>query len=116
MGNVGIEEDKKFGVVRRLIGSHGTHVKRIAEQSGAKLRLRGRGSGFLEGPENRESTDPLMMCVSAPDTAAYDLAKDMVTKVLESVYEQYREHCRQSGKMTSDVCINVHEGYRPGAR
>merc|ERR1719253_1786147 len=47
---IGIEEDSKFRVVRRLIGSGGEHMKAIFEQTSAKLRLRGRGSKFMEGP------------------------------------------------------------------
>jgi hypothetical protein len=30
-----------------------------------KLRLRGRGSGYKEGPEKRESQEPLHLCVSS---------------------------------------------------
>jgi hypothetical protein len=32
---------------------------------GVKLRLRGKGSGFKEGPKNRESNDDLHLCVSS---------------------------------------------------
>lgn len=30
-----------------------------------KLRLRGKGSGYKEGPEKRESNEPLHLCVSS---------------------------------------------------
>jgi len=57
-------------VARRIIGSKGCHMKRILEESIAsnnenkncsnenlnellKLRLRGRGSGYKEGPEQQ---------------------------------------------------------------
>merc|ERR1719424_1194232 len=38
---IGIEEDSKFHVVKRIIGAGGANMKNIAEETGAKLRLRG---------------------------------------------------------------------------
>jgi len=59
-------------------------------QEGVKLRLRGKGSGFLEGPEQRESEDPLNLCVSSKDKEKYDHACDEVEKLLVKVYQDYR--------------------------
>ena len=39
-----------------------------------KLRLRGKGSGFKEGPEQIESDDPLNLCVSSKYKDKFDLA------------------------------------------
>ena len=39
-----------------------------------KLRLRGQGSGFKEGPEKRESYEPLHLCVSSKFEEVYNLA------------------------------------------
>merc|ERR1712054_317550 len=64
--NVCIEQDRAFNVVRKLLGDRGSHMKSIAESTGAKLRIRGCGSGYLEGPEKKEASDePLMVCISA---------------------------------------------------
>lgn len=64
---------------------------------GVKLRLRGRGSGFLEGPEQRESHDPLNLCVSSKDKDKYLYACQQVERLLERVYTEYRYFDR--GKM-----------------
>lgn len=53
---------------------------------GVKLRLRGRGSGFLEGPEQRESNDPLNLCVSSKDKEKFIFACQEVEKLLDKVY------------------------------
>ncbi|CAK0867519.1 unnamed protein product [Prorocentrum cordatum] len=109
---IGIEEEPKFRVVRRLIGEHGKHVKRIAEASGgAKLRLRGRGSGFLEGPEQEESGDPLMMCVSAPDERSYAIAVQLLREHLEDVYQQHRA----ANPGAAVLRVSLHEGPREGS-
>ncbi|CAJ1362873.1 unnamed protein product [Effrenium voratum] len=44
---VGIE-DPEFQVVGRILGRGGANMKRIAGKTNAKMRLRGRGSGFKE--------------------------------------------------------------------
>lgn len=113
---IGIEEDSKFKVTRKVLGPHGQHMKVIAEQSGAKLRLRGRGSGFLEGTEKQESTDELMLCVSAPDGAGYAEAVRLVSELLDRVYEDYRAFCRKSGRAVPVLEVRLHEGPRSGSR
>jgi len=112
---IGIEEEPKFHVVRRVLGPRGQHMKEIVEKTGAKLRLRGRGSNFLEGPEQLESPDPLMLCVSAPDSLAYDEAKRLTQELLEGVHAEYRAFCTKAGIPVSDLCISLHEGPREGA-
>merc|ERR1712224_593813 len=102
---IGIEEDNRFRVVGRLIGPGGERVKQIALESGAKLRIRGRGSNFREGPEQKESTDPLMMCVSAPSQSSFDCAVARVTELLETVHEQYREFCRAKGRPVPQLAV-----------
>jgi len=112
---VGIEEDDEFHVVKNILGPHGQHVKAIAEKTGVKLRLRGRGSKFLEGPLQEESMDPLMLCISAPDVTSYQEAMSMVHHHLEVVYEQYRLFCAAAGWPVPDLRVQWHEGPRPGA-
>merc|ERR1711972_109768 len=105
---VGIEEDSRFRVVRRIIGCGGEHMKRIAELSGAKLRLRGRGSNFLEGPERKESDDDLMLCVSAQDKDGFDKAKKAASELIENIHQSYRSHCRKSGNTCPELKMKVH--------
>jgi len=112
---IGIEEEKSFRVCGRLLGPQGQHVKGIAEATGAKLRLRGRGSKFLEGPEQAESSDPLMLCVSVPDANSYHEAKRLVEELLEDVYEQFRSFRAAKGLDHPKVCIDLHEGPREGS-
>lgn len=66
--DIQIENDKDFQVARKLIGSKGSNMKRIIEMckrgmgtemaaDAVKLRLRGKGSGFREGPMKRGNSD-----------------------------------------------------------
>jgi len=113
---IGIEEDPKFRVVRRILGRGGEHMKRIAEETDAKLRLRGRGSRFLEGPEQVESTDDLMLCVSGQNSVGFNHAKALVGELLQDIYETYAAFCRERGTVPPVLSIQLHEGYREGSR
>jgi hypothetical protein len=74
-------------VAKRIIGSKGINMKKIIEttmdQIGKKfnnsnellkLRLRGKGSGYKEGPDQIESEESLHLCISAKDERIYNLA------------------------------------------
>jgi hypothetical protein len=113
---IGIEEDRHFHVVKRIIGTGGANMKEINEKTGAKLRLRGRGSKFLEGPRQLESKDDLMLCVSSKDLVGYEDAKNLVIDLLNNIYDDYAEACRSSGKVQPALGIHLHEGAREGAR
>merc|ERR1712072_1114911 len=121
---IGIEEEPrslrcvKFGVVKRIIGVGGENMKRIAGDTCANLRLRGRGSNFKEGPENKESTDDLMLCISmrSPDQVGFEAAKNQVSELLNRIYKDYEAFCRKAGKGPPALGIQIHEGYREGSR
>jgi len=115
---IGIEEEAKFRVVRRIIGTAGANVKYIAEQAGpdTKLRLRGRGSKFFEGPEKQEAPEPLMMCVSVANRAAYDTVTRLVREQLERVYDEYDTFRVSNGQSALRLRVRMHEGPRAGSR
>eukprot|EP00929_Paragymnodinium_shiwhaense_P112538 TRINITY_DN80796_c0_g1_i1.p1 TRINITY_DN80796_c0_g1~~TRINITY_DN80796_c0_g1_i1.p1 ORF type:complete len:826 (+),score=213.51 TRINITY_DN80796_c0_g1_i1:121-2598(+) len=114
---IGIEQEAEFRVVGRLLGPKGANMKHIAFKSSAKLRLRGKGSGFLEGAQpKRESTDPLMLCISAATRESYDAAVQLVRQLLEDVHRDFCEFCRARGRDPPDLQIEQREGLRPGAR
>lgn len=100
-----IENDKDFQVARKLIGSKGCNMKRIVENcsglneySDVKLRLRGRGSGYKEGPYNRESDDPLHLCISSRNQEKYLQACQLVQDLIATVFEEYKKYCAKQNK------------------
>lgn len=98
-----IPNDQDFQVVRRLIGSKGCNMKKIVDscksgdQSNVKLRLRGRGSGYKEGPQNRESEDPLHLCISAKNQESLKKASSLVNDLITKIYDEYKKHCIKNG-------------------
>lgn len=104
--DVMIENDKNFQIAKKIIGAKGCNMKKIIDMAMGemtynndhsskdllKLRLRGRGSGFREGPDNRESDEPLHLCVSAKNYNAYKTACFHVEELLEKIFEEFVGH------------------------
>mmetsp|Transcript_140214 Transcript_140214/g.364424 ORF Transcript_140214/g.364424 Transcript_140214/m.364424 type:complete len:497 (-) Transcript_140214:141-1631(-) len=107
---IGIENDKEFQVARRLIGSKGANMKRIVRVTEAKLRLRGQGSGYFEGAGQKESSEPLQLCVSCTSQEGYKTAVRQVEELLTRVHEEYRQFCRENNMpVPEDLRINFSE-------
>lgn len=54
-----------------------------------KLRLRGKGSGFKEGPNQEESEDPLNLCISSKYKDKYEYACKEMESLLLKVYDEF---------------------------
>jgi len=106
---IGIENDKEFQVARRIIGAKGANMKRIVRQTEAKLRLRGMGSGYFEGAGQKESAEPLQLCVSCTSAEGYKTSVKQVEELLKRVYEDYKQFCRDNGRPVPDLQINLSE-------
>ncbi len=103
-----IPNDKDFQIARRLIGSKGCHMKKIIDECKLiennnnnneiiKLRLRGKGSGYKEGPQNKESDEPLHLCISSKNQEGLKKASECVNDLLNKIYEDYKKHCAKFG-------------------
>eukprot|EP00928_Gymnodinium_smaydae_P037355 TRINITY_DN2594_c0_g1_i3.p1 TRINITY_DN2594_c0_g1~~TRINITY_DN2594_c0_g1_i3.p1 ORF type:complete len:665 (+),score=120.96 TRINITY_DN2594_c0_g1_i3:211-1995(+) len=104
---VGLEEDSTFQVCRRLIGPGGANMKHIVSKAGdgTKIRIRGRGSKYLEGPEKKEATDPLMVCISATSKENGEVASSLVESLLETVHEDYEFFCKSRGMRVPELLV-----------
>ena len=102
-----IPNDKDFQVARRLIGSKGCNMKRILNEckqsnninDNVKLRLRGKGSGYKEGPQNKESEGPLHLCISAKNQEEMKRACELVDSLLDKIYDEYKKYCSKNNIM-----------------
>ncbi|CAK4405138.1 unnamed protein product [Aphanomyces euteiches] len=88
---VGIDEDKEFSVVQKILGPQDNHIKRIISDAGgnAKVRLRGRGSGVKEA-NGEEAKEPLMLVVSADNDRSFRVACDAARSLLGSVHHEFQ--------------------------
>ena len=95
---VQIENDDNFLVVKRIIGKSGCIVKKIIQEAcikygdfSTKIRLRGKGSGYLEQNE-KESEEPLMLCVSSLNYHTYTNCCSLIDNLLKKVYDNYYDY------------------------
>ncbi len=117
--DIQIVNDKEFQVARKLIGAKGSNMKRILDlcskgctcpvQDVIKLRLRGRGSGFKEGPSQQESDDPLHLCISSRFYDKYVMARQLARELILDVYDDHKRFCERTGKAVVSLQIKLTE-------
>ena len=107
-----IANDKNFQIARRLIGSKGCNMKNIINKcklngdgEGIKLRLRGKGSGYKEGPQNKESDEPLHLCISSKNPEEMKKACLLVDELLNKIHNEYKEYCEKNNIIPSNTQI-----------
>jgi len=88
-----------FDLVPRMIGRKGCNLRKIADATGAKIRIRGRGSGHLEGDTRREAPVPLMIAVTADqqDFGGFCTAVEMTLLELSNTAEKFQQFCAREG-------------------
>mmetsp|Transcript_35301 Transcript_35301/g.87685 ORF Transcript_35301/g.87685 Transcript_35301/m.87685 type:complete len:436 (-) Transcript_35301:11-1318(-) len=106
---VGIENEREFTVARRIIGNKGSHMRAVWEMTKAKLRLRGRGSGYYEGSQQTECPEPLHLCISCRTYDGYVLAMRMVADLLLRIHDDYREWCAIQGRPVPNLQLRYRE-------
>jgi len=84
-----IPPDTEFQVARRIIGFKGMNMKRIFKLTSSKLRLRGKGSGYLEGFAREEADEALHLCISSCDGAKYRMTCVLVEELLNKIYREF---------------------------
>ena len=102
---VQIENEKNFPVTKMIIGNSGKLLRNILVKNcinngdhTTKIRLRGKGSGYKEGPKNEESKDPMELCISSLNLMSYIKCSNEIENLLKNVYYQYYLYQRNNKK------------------
>eukprot|EP00930_Biecheleria_cincta_P072075 TRINITY_DN59515_c0_g1_i1.p1 TRINITY_DN59515_c0_g1~~TRINITY_DN59515_c0_g1_i1.p1 ORF type:complete len:457 (+),score=80.84 TRINITY_DN59515_c0_g1_i1:63-1433(+) len=90
-----------FELNKKVIGHGGVNTRSIYQQTDAKVRLRGRGSGHLEA-DHREAPVHLMLAVTSIEgqEASFLKALRMSAALLLQVTESYKDFCKYRGRPT----------------
>lgn len=87
----------------------------VAKTNGdAKLRLRGKGSGFVERDTKSESQEPLQLCISCPRPDTYAIAVKEVEDLLRATYKEYDQWCMERGRPDRAPEIRMSERHHRG--
>ena len=97
---VQIENDNIFMVTKRIIGKNGCFLKKILQEScikygdySTKIRLRGKGSGYIDKVSNSENSDePLILSVSSLNYPTYYNCCLLIDCLMNKIYDDYFDH------------------------
>ncbi|RUS19880.1 hypothetical protein BC937DRAFT_86785 [Endogone sp. FLAS-F59071] len=98
---VGIDPDRSFNVRAKIVGPQGAYVKHIQSETGAKVQLKGRGSGFVEPTSGTEAFEPLHLHITCYQQEGLDRAQKLSEDLVNTVKVEYERTRQERGQYGS---------------
>lgn len=85
---IGLDQYPPFQVRGFIVGPGGQNVKHIQNETGCRVQIKGRGSGFLDRNTGFEEDIPMYLHLLTPHIEELHRAKEMCLDLIASVKEQ----------------------------
>ncbi|KAI8989558.1 hypothetical protein BDB01DRAFT_782337 [Pilobolus umbonatus] len=82
---VNINGPTHFNLRAKIVGPNGAYVKHIHQETGSRIQLKGKGSGFYEAATGVESDEPLHMQISSSREEGLEAAVKLAQNLLDTV-------------------------------
>eukprot|EP00842_Homolaphlyctis_polyrhiza_P004555 jgi/Hompol1/50/HPOL_005210-RA len=82
---VDIEAPVTMNLRAKIVGPGGAFMKHIQSESGTRVQLRGRGSGFTESSTGQEADEPMFINISGQNQNDVDVARKLCDDLLDTV-------------------------------
>ncbi|KAL5429056.1 hypothetical protein PMIN05_010845 [Paraphaeosphaeria minitans] len=95
---VDLEPITGFNLRAQVVGRGGDNVKYIQQETGCKVQIKGRGSGFMEQQTGAESDEPMFLHIAGPKPEGVEKAKELCEELLNKVrsdYQSFKENASQ---------------------
>ncbi|KAI1908577.1 hypothetical protein LOZ61_005511 [Ophidiomyces ophidiicola] len=92
---IGLDPLPGFNLRAQVVGQGGQYVKHIQQETGCRVQIKGRGSGFKEHGTNQESDEDMYLHVLGPDPNEVQRAKELCEDLLVNVKDQYERFREQ---------------------
>ncbi|KAH7157100.1 hypothetical protein EDB81DRAFT_788853 [Dactylonectria macrodidyma] len=106
-----LEPVQGFNLRAQVVGHGGAYVKHIQQETGCRVQIKGRGSGYLEAATNRESDEDMFLHVTGPDASMVEKAKELCEDLIANVTEQYEEFKSRPPRYGGDRGYGDRGGY-----
>ncbi|CAA91900.1 KH domain RNA-binding protein, involved in splicing [Schizosaccharomyces pombe] len=87
---INLTPSRGFHLRQAIVGPQGAYVKHIQQETRTRVQIKGQGSAFIEPSTNRESDEPIHLCIMSHDPNAIQRAKVLCEDLIASVHQQYK--------------------------
>ncbi|KAJ2323733.1 hypothetical protein GGH92_010842, partial [Coemansia sp. RSA 2673] len=86
-----VESIRGFNVRAKVIGTGGENMKYIQNTTGARVQVRGNGSGYDDSAPGSDPYESMHLYITATSEDALDQAKGYCTSLVETLHAQFHE-------------------------